>query len=227
MPSMLPCCTSDLKRRCKNPSFARHYDQIRFRFRTASFKKRRKNMSAVTAAFAESSHGGPILRDRDEHCASKVRQAAPRCAGGRSACVFRHDPCSDSRRFRLTSGAATGHGEGVQRACAAPASRSDSPHRSPAAFRPAVAVSSPAWTKRPRSAPGDPMDLGSMRANGVRSLAVMCHRGRQETVLRRSGPAWHAQSRDHRCRCEAELASASPVAAARASTIRHCWAFLP
>jgi hypothetical protein len=44
------------------------------------------------------------------------------------------------------------------------------------------------------------MTLGNMRANGMRSLAVMCHRGRQKTVLNvdylsgdltgRSGPAW-------------------------------------
>jgi hypothetical protein len=37
---------------------------------------------------------------------------------------------------------------------------------------------SAAVTKRPRSAPGDPMTLGNMRANGVRSLAVsywQCH----------------------------------------------------
>src|ERR1700681_748427 len=81
-------------------------------------KKRRKTMSAVTAAFAESGHGGPIPRDRDEHCASKVRQAAPRRDGGRLACVFGNDPCSMARRFRLTSGAATGHGEGLSASAA-------------------------------------------------------------------------------------------------------------
>jgi hypothetical protein len=34
-------------------------------------------MSAVTAAFAESGHGGPIPKSR--YCPSKVRQAASRC----------------------------------------------------------------------------------------------------------------------------------------------------
>jgi hypothetical protein len=29
-------------------------------------------------------------------------------------------------------------------------------------------------TKRPRSPPGEPMTLGNMRENGVRSLDVMC-----------------------------------------------------
>jgi hypothetical protein len=68
------------------------------------------------------------------------------------------------------------------------------------------------------------MTLNNMRAKGVGLLSVMCHQGRQEAVLRRSGPAWHAQGRDHRCRCEPELARASPVAAARASTIRRWFA---
>jgi hypothetical protein len=38
-------------------------------------------------------------------------------------------------------------------------------------------------TKRPRSPPGDPMTLGNMRADGVRSLAVSCHLCHHAAVL--------------------------------------------
>jgi hypothetical protein len=36
---------------------------------------------------------------------------------------------------------------------------------------------------RPRSRPGDPMTLGNMRANGVRSLAVSCWQCHHQPVL--------------------------------------------
>jgi hypothetical protein len=36
---------------------------------------------------------------------------------------------------------------------------------------------------RPRSPAGDPMTLGNMRANGVRSLAVSCHLCHHQAVL--------------------------------------------
>src|ERR1700693_2358417 len=42
--------------------------------------------------------------------------------------------------------------------------------------------------KRPRSPPGDPMTLGNMRANGVRSLDVSCWTCHHEAVL--DAPRW-------------------------------------
>jgi hypothetical protein len=38
-------------------------------------------------------------------------------------------------------------------------------------------------TKQPRSSPGDPMTLGNMRANGVRSLDVSCWQCHHRTIL--------------------------------------------
>jgi ABC-type transport system involved in multi-copper enzyme maturation permease subunit len=95
------------------------------------FSPRRQPLTLFASA------SSPVPRDRNEHCPSKVRQAAPRRAGGRSACVFGHDPCSDSPPL-------SAHQRGRPRAMArkgsvcqppAPASRSDSPRRSPAACR--------------------------------------------------------------------------------------------
>ena len=114
-------------------------------------------MSAVTAAFAESGHDGPIPRDRDEHCPSKVRQVGPCSAGGRSACVLEHDPCRIAPSLSAHQQGRQSHGAGAQRACAAPASRSDSPYRSPAAFRPSRRGILAGMGTRPRSqAANDP-----------------------------------------------------------------------
>src|ERR1700693_5428235 len=44
-------------------------------------------------------------------------------------------------------------------------------------------VSSPALSTRPQFLPGDPMTLGNMRANGVRSLHVSCCQCHHRTIL--------------------------------------------
>ena len=68
---------------------------------------------------------------------------------------------------------------------------------------------------RPRSPTGEPMTLGNMRANGVRSLDVSCwqvppsddhERGpvaRRASAIIRPAHGVHPL-RDHRCRCAAE-----------------------
>jgi hypothetical protein len=44
-------------------------------------------------------------------------------------------------------------------------------------------VSSTGMSKRPRSPAGDPMTLGNMRANGVRSLDVLCWQCHHRTIM--------------------------------------------
>jgi hypothetical protein len=54
-------------------------------------------------------------------------------------------------------------------------------------------ISCPGMSTRPPSPPGDPMTLGNMHANGVRSLAVSCWQCHHEAVLsadRRRGTGW-------------------------------------
>ena len=74
--------------------------------------------------------------------------------------------------------------------------------------------------KQSRSAPIEPMTLGNMRANGVRSLDVSCWQCHHRVIMTADpwpddvpGASIRAADgmyplRDHRCRCPAELAGA-------------------
>jgi hypothetical protein len=111
-------------------------------------------MSALTAAFAESGHGGPI---------PKIAPSAGQ-----------HAFLGDYRRRR---------GGSVCLPRSAAVSLTAKP--APAAFRPPRRRGILAgMSKRPRSEVGQPMSLGNMRANGVRSLDVSCWQCHHRTILR-------------------------------------------
>jgi hypothetical protein len=124
---------------------------------SSSRVSRRNERRAAAAAFPESSHGGPIPRDRDEPCASK-RQAAPR----RRPVAF-GSPAGPPEPWRRGAAYLRGTSFAVRLAAPEPGSFPTRPSRYPRRHD----QTAPIRTRRPD-------DLGSMRASGVRSLDVSC-----------------------------------------------------
>jgi hypothetical protein len=130
--------------------------------RVRSGQKETKNHVRCHGSFRRKQSWRPHSQDRAEYCPSKVRQAAPRRAGGRSACVLEHDPCvSIARPLSAHQRGCNGHGAGAQCACPAPASRSDSLHQSD---RPADAI--------PSRRPNDPRQHARQRRAVARRVVL-------------------------------------------------------